>query len=405
MHLYIQPKKFTMAKKILGLDLGSNSIGWALVERDFDNKQGKILGIGTRIIPMSQDILGEFNKGNSISQTAERTTFRSVRRLRERHLLRRERLHRILNILGFLPQHYAAQIDFQTRLGKFHVEKEPKIAYDNAKQFIFKTSFEEMLADFKKYQPEILKNENGKDKRIPYDWTIYYLRKKALAQKIAKEELAWVILNFNQKRGYYQLRGEDEDENPNKLIELHSLKIIDVISDDKPNSKGDAWYSLILENGWIYRRSSKTPLFDWKDKTRDFIVTTDINDDGSIKVDKEGKEKRSFRAPGEDDWTLLKKKTEQGIENSHKTVGTFIYDALLQNPKQKLNGKLVRTIERKFYKEELRQILQKQAEFHLELQSQDLYHDCVRELYRNNSAHQLILSKKDFIHLFIAIVR
>lgn len=390
-----------MAKKILGLDLGSNSIGWALVERDFDNKQGKILGIGTRIIPMGQDILGEFNKGNSISQTAERTTFRSVRRLRERHLLRRERLHRILNILGFLPQHYAAQIDFQTRLGKFHVEKEPKIAYDNAKQFIFKTSFDEMLADFKKYQPEILKNENGKDKRIPYDWTIYYLRKKALAQKIAKEELAWVILNFNQKRGYYQLRGEDEDENPNKLIELHSLKIIDVISDDKPNSKGDTWYSLILENGWIYRRSSKTPLFDWKDKTRDFIVTTDINDDGSIKVDKEGKEKRSFRAPGEDDWTLLKKKTEQGIENSHKTVGTFIYDALLQNPKQKLNGKLVRTIERKFYKEELRQILQKQAEFHLELQSQDLYHDCVRELYRNNSAHQLILSKKDFIHLFI----
>jgi hypothetical protein len=35
----------------------------------------------------------------------------------------------------------------------------------------------------------------------------YYLRKKALSHKITKEELAWLILNFNQKRGYYLLRG------------------------------------------------------------------------------------------------------------------------------------------------------------------------------------------------------
>ncbi|OJV39335.1 MAG: hypothetical protein BGO29_07555 [Bacteroidales bacterium 36-12] len=36
-------------KKILGLDLGTNSIGWALVEQNFDEKQGKILGMGSRI--------------------------------------------------------------------------------------------------------------------------------------------------------------------------------------------------------------------------------------------------------------------------------------------------------------------------------------------------------------------
>jgi len=389
-----------MCKKILGLDLGTNSIGWALIEQDFENKQGKILGMGSRIIPMSQDILGEFDKGNSVSQTAERTGYRSIRRLRERHLLRRERLHRILNVLGFLPEHYAAEIDFENRLGKFVEGKEPKFVYNN-KQFIFKKSFEEMLADFKEHQPQLLKNEKEEDKLVPYDWAIYYLRKKALSQKIEKEELAWLILNFNQKRGYYQLRGEEEEENPNKLVEFHSLKIAEVTADEKPNNKGEIWYSLTLENGWIYRRSSKMPLFDWKDKVRDFIVTTDLNDDGSIKKDKEGVEKRSFRAPGEDDWTLLKKKTEQEIDNSHKTVGTYIYDTLLRNPKQKIKGKLVRTIERKFYKEELKQILQTQKQFHAELQSEDLYNDCVRELYRNNEAHQLVLGKKDFTHLFI----
>ncbi|WP_445431047.1 type II CRISPR RNA-guided endonuclease Cas9 [Chryseobacterium indoltheticum] len=385
-----------MAKNILGLDLGTNSIGWALINQDFENKQGKILGMGSRIIPMSQDILGDFGKGNSVSQTAARTGYRGVRRLRERFLLRRERLHRVLNIINYLPEHYASQIDFEKRFGKFNEETEPKLAY-NKDDFVFKNSFEEMLADFKNNQPQLLEN----DKKIPYDWTIYYLRKKAISQKIEKEEMAWILLNFNQKRGYYQLRGEEEEENPNKLVEFYSLKIVDVLADEPQKGKSDIWYSLVLENGWVYRRASKTPLFDWKDKTRDFIVTTDLNDDGSIKTDKDGNEKRSFRAPAETDWTLVKKKTEQEIDKSHKTVGVYIYEALLQNPKQKIKGKLVRTIERKFYKDELKQILEKQKEFHQELKNDDLYNDCVRELYRNNEAHQLTLSKKEFVHLLM----
>lgn len=388
-------------KKILGLDLGTNSIGWALIEHDFENKQGKILGMGSRIIPMSQDILGDFGKGNAVSQTAERTRYRSVRRLRERHLLRRERLHRVLNILGFLPKHYANQIDFNTRLGQYIPESEPKIAYHNS-QFIFQRSFLEMVEDFEKHQPEFLNDDKGKNRLIPYDWTIYYLRKKALTQKIEKEELAWLILHFNHKRGYYQLRGEEEEENSNKLVELHTLKIVNVIADEAQKGKDDIWYSLILENGWIYRRSSKIAMFDWKDKVREFIVTTELNDDGTEKTDKDGKVKRSFRAPGEDDWTLVKKKTEQSIYSSGKTVGAYIYDTLLQNPKQKIRGKLVRTIERDFYKSELNTILTSQKNFHIELGDEALYSHCVRELYRNNEAHQFALSKRDIVHLILS---
>lgn len=389
-----------MSKKILGLDLGTNSIGWALVDQEFEKRKGEILGMGSRIIPMSQDILGEFDKGNSVSQTAERTRLRSVRRLRERYLLRRERLHRVLNVMGFLPQHFAEQMDFDKRPGKFKQNTEPKIAYDS-NGFIFKNAFEEMLADFKKHQASFLLKRNGETALVPYDWTIYYLRKKALTQRIEKAELAWILLNFNQKRGYYQLRGEEEEENPNKLVEYYSMKVVDVVADEPQKGKSDIWYSIVLENGWVYRRSSKTPLFDWKDKLKEFIVTTDLNDDGTIKTDKEGAEKRSFRAPSETDWTLVKKKTEQDIEQSRKTVGTYIYDALLKSPKQKIKGKLVRTIERKYYKDELRQILQAQLQFHPELKNDDLFNDCIRELYRNNSLHQLALSKRDFLHLFM----
>ncbi|WP_415060958.1 type II CRISPR RNA-guided endonuclease Cas9 [Flavobacterium sp.] len=385
-----------MSKRILGLDLGTNSIGWALVEQNFEQKEGRILGMGSRIIPMDAAILGEFDKGNSVSQTAERTGYRGVRRLRERQLLRRERLHRVLNVLNFLPEHYASAIDFTKRFGKFKPVTEPKITYHKG-AFIFKSSYQEMLEDFNICQPQLV--ENGK--LIPYDWTIYFLRKKALTKVITKEEMAWLILNFNQKRGYYQLRGEEEEENPNKLIEFHSLKITDVVGDETPNKKGETWYSLHLENGWIYRRSSKTPLFEWKDKVRDFIVTTDLNDDGTVKLDKDGEEKRSFRAPKEDDWTLLKKKTEQEIDQSTKTVGTYIYDTLLQNPNQKIKGKLVRTIERKFYKEELIAILQKQIELQPNLFSEEKLNDCIRELYKQNEAHQNMLNGKDFVHLLV----
>ncbi len=386
-------------KKILGLDLGTNSIGWALIEKEGD--KGNILGLGSRIIPMSQDVLGKFDSGVSISQTAERTGFRGIRRLRERHLLRRERLHRVLNILGFLPEHYSKQIDFEKHKGQFTSETVPKLCYvpdeNNKAQFLFGNSFQEMLSDFKKYHPDLL--EDGK--KVPYDWTIYYLRKKALREKIEKEELAWLLLHFNQKRGYYQLRGEDEDDKENKKEEFFSLEVVDVVDSGDRKGTDEVWYNVHLENGWIYRRTSKVPL-DWVGKVKDFIVTTEYDEDGAVKIDKEGKEKRSFRAPKESDWGLQKKKAEHQIEEDNSdTVGEYIYSSLLKNPAQKIKGKLIRVIERKFYVDELLMILDKQANFHPELRDEVMYNACIKELYQYNEAHKESLSGKGFVHLFL----
>ena len=82
-------------KKILGLDLGTNSIGWAVVSTNNEHQLERIEADGPRIIPMDAGTLGDFNRGNPISQTAERTRLRGARRLVERSLLRRERLHRV----------------------------------------------------------------------------------------------------------------------------------------------------------------------------------------------------------------------------------------------------------------------------------------------------------------------
>ena len=391
-------------KKILGLDLGTNSIGWAVVKaeeklRDNETSYLQPVGIsaaGSRIIPMSADILGDFDKGNSVSQTAERTGFRGVRRLHERNLLRRERLLRVLNLMNFLPEHYANQID---RYGKFINHSEPKLAWAKDEtgkfRFIFEDSFNEMLADFAKNQPQLVVD----GKKVPYDWTIYYLRKKALWQRLTKEELAWILLQFNQKRGYYQLRGEEEEEAQDKKVEFLEQKVVRVEATEEKKGK-DTWYEVHLENGMVYRRPSSVPL-DWEGKVKEFIVTTDLEKDGSPKKDKEGNIKRSFRAPKEDDWTLVKKKTEFDIDNSHKTVGCYIYDALLQNPNQKIVGKLVRTIERKYYKDELRQILDIQKALMPELQDENLYKVCIEELYPSNEAHRNNIAKPDFANLFV----
>ena len=387
-------------KKILGLDLGTNSIGWAVLNEALSKTNEKCLsGIdcaGSRIIPMDAKILGDFDKGNSISQTAERTRLRGIRRLVERSHLRRERLHRILSEMEWLPAHYAQCLD---RYGNFIDNQEPKIAWkkgpDMKYEFLFTESFNEMLEEFRYHNPELAKL------KIPYDWTIYYLRKKALTSPVTNHELAWILLNFNQKRGYFQLRDENEqDDNTSKTVEYFSLRISDIIADTEEKSAKGTWYTIVLENGWSFRRTfDKQP--DWIGKTKDFIVTTEIDKAGNPAKDKEGNIKRSFRTPKEEDWTLVKKKTESDIEHSKKTVGEFIFESLLKNPSLKIKGKLVRTIERKFYKEELKLILEKQKEFHEELNDTNLYERCINLLYGHNEVHKSNIRGNDFTYLFL----
>ena len=385
-------------RRILGLDLGTNSIGWAVLKANeiVEGDRKKLLpyeieAANSRIIPMDAAILGDFDNGNSVSQTANRTGFRGTRRLRERSLLRRERLHRVLDLMDFLPEHYSLKLN---RYGKFIDDSEPKLPWVRNEfgksEFLLIDSFNKMLGEFQSLYPDI---------KIPYDWTIYYLRKKALLEPLSKFELAWILLNFNQKRGYYQLRGEDDNEDKTKDVKFYALKVIKVEATD--DRKGNViWYNVHLENGMIYRHPSSVPL-DWEGKIKEFIVTTDLNDDGTPKTDKDGKIKRSFRSPKEDDWSLIKVKTENDIINSNKTVGCYIYESLLKKPQQKIIGKLVRTIERKFYKEELRLILEKQKEFVPELNDRDLYKRCVEELYSNNEGHRNSIAQKDFTYLFV----
>src|SRR5690554_6906607 len=215
-------KTTKMKKHILGLDLGTNSIGWALVEIDHNNKTVRILGLGSRILGMDAAEIAKFESGAKIESAAsQRTTKRSPRKLNERYILRRDRLHCVLNLLNSLPTHYKLSIEFENskgkRSGKFKKGVEEKLAYckdENGKSvFLFDDAYKLMESEFKTRHPELFYTKKGKQTQIPFDWTLYYLRHKAVTNpefELTKEQLAWITLSYNHKRGYEKVIGQDE---------------------------------------------------------------------------------------------------------------------------------------------------------------------------------------------------
>jgi CRISPR-associated endonuclease Csn1 len=150
-----------MTKNILGLDLGTTSIGWAFIkEKQDDLAFSAIEKIGVRVNPLTTDEQTNFEKGKPVSVNADRTLKRSARRNLHRYKLRRENLIEALKVA--------------------------KIISD-----------------------ESVLTETGKNTTH----TTYQLRAKAVTQKIEKEELARVFFAINKKRGYKSSRKtKNEDE-------------------------------------------------------------------------------------------------------------------------------------------------------------------------------------------------
>ena len=93
-----------MSKHVLGLDLGVGSIGWCLIALDAQGDPAEILGMGSRVVPLTN--LGDdkaFSKGEAFTANQKRTARRTMRRGFARYQLRRYRLRRELAKVGMLP--------------------------------------------------------------------------------------------------------------------------------------------------------------------------------------------------------------------------------------------------------------------------------------------------------------
>jgi CRISPR-associated endonuclease Csn1 len=141
--------------KILGLDLGTNSIGWALI----DDKLNKILGIGSRIFPMGVENLGDGD--NEISKNAGRTGARGVRRQFFRRRLRKKILLQKLSENKMCPMD-AEDFEDWKRTKLFPTDK---------------------LVNWFALNP-------------------YELRQKALNEKLSLEEIGRIFYHLIQRRGF-----------------------------------------------------------------------------------------------------------------------------------------------------------------------------------------------------------
>ena len=97
-------------KKVLGLDLGVGSVGWSLIDVDEENRPVKILGMGSRIVPLSPDESNEFTSGNAASKNQKRTQKRTTRKGYDRYQMRRKALTEKLKALGMLPDEHLIKL-------------------------------------------------------------------------------------------------------------------------------------------------------------------------------------------------------------------------------------------------------------------------------------------------------
>ena len=147
-------------KKILGLDLGTNSIGWALVnEKENDDEKSEIIRLGVRVNPLTIDEKTNFEKGKSITTNADRRMKRSMHRNLQRYKLRRK------NLIECLLQH--------------HIITDVTPLCEVGNSTTFKT---------------------------------YRARAKAVTEKISLEDFARVLLMINKKRGYKSSRKVKDGE-------------------------------------------------------------------------------------------------------------------------------------------------------------------------------------------------
>lgn len=92
--------------KTLGLDLGTNSIGWCLIEDD-----KKIISTGVRIFPVGVN-QNDFDKlGKEVSKNVDRRTLRGARRRRNRLKIRQTALKTILANNKMLPSDIISTFD------------------------------------------------------------------------------------------------------------------------------------------------------------------------------------------------------------------------------------------------------------------------------------------------------
>jgi CRISPR-associated endonuclease Csn1 len=352
-----------LVKKVLGLDLGTNSIGWALIEEGEQNS--RILGLGSRIVPMDSTMLIDFEKGKPTTKNVTRRQARGARRLLQRYKLRRSKLINTLAILGWMP--------------KFE-------------------SVNDMHA-FLTSSP----TNSGSDMS---QFELYELRDRGLREILSVQELARVLYQFNQRRGFLSNRKVQDDEEENsqsvddnsqneegiKVGTVKSYEEVEIVSIEEDDSGKKKMYNITLGDGRI--GAAFVPIPFQTGKKVELLIT--------LKSSKKWGESYFFQLPKKMDWSYRKHHINHIIDSSGLTIGQFYFRELSKNPHFRTKDNIIL---RERYIEEFDAIWNKQVELRgkngtlHELERKDLLSTIAENLYKNNLDRKNVLVKKGLCYI------
>lgn len=217
-----------MSKIKLGLDLGTNSIGWAVLEKqdgkyDFLEKYDEK---GTLIPTKGSYIFPKGVNADENSKAAERRGFRGARRRLERIILRKINTLKVLNEFGLCPP-------FEER--ELSDWKNKKIYPCENEKFI-------------EWQRTGKKNGNAESERLKQP---YYLRHLAATKEGLMDfeqgrlQLGRAFYHLAQRRGY--LSNGDEEQSEDKL-ELFKNELTKLLEEVNTINEFREPYKVIFEN-------------------------------------------------------------------------------------------------------------------------------------------------------------
>ncbi|RJP18630.1 MAG: type II CRISPR RNA-guided endonuclease Cas9 [Candidatus Omnitrophota bacterium] len=182
------------AHSTLGIDLGSNSIGWALL----DEKDGRVIATGVRVFPEGVD---RDQQGGELSKNETRRTKRGVRRQIARRSGRKRKLRDVLIQSGLFP----CETD----------------------------------------SPQSVLQSN------PYE-----LRKRGLDEQLKPEEFGRGLIHLNQRRGFRSNRKSDQAKKNEKSKTLQAISELESrIAESGCRTLGEYLYSITLQgNGPAFEK-------------------------------------------------------------------------------------------------------------------------------------------------------
>lgn len=191
-------------EKTLGLDLGSNSIGWTIR----DTSDSKLQFKKTGVITFNKGVGSK--KGVEFSFAAERTTHRSTRRLYQ------ARKYKLWATLELLQQNEYCPIDAESLKRWKHYNKEEALKGNGGRKY----PVEDLLFD--SWIKLDFDNDGKPDYKSPYQLRLELITVKLDFSKLEnKYKLGRALYHIAQHRGFKsskKIQNKEEDFNPDDLV-------------------------------------------------------------------------------------------------------------------------------------------------------------------------------------------